>query len=887
MRSDRVNLDAAHREMLVSLFQPLDALSPGLGRRVLHYLLASVEEAVLEELASLATAGEALGLACAGEPQPFRAARGRLVGFLSASPPQSAPFYLRLARTLHAACAGGPRNLVHPSLPDWVEILLREACHETLPDGTVPPSLSASRMEEVLELAGEPSDLLVRAAFLVNSPATRRARTADLCALLEGFAACDARHGHVIREALVAPGGLNRAYALDLMAWLEIPVAPFLEEVVACATGDSSMAREAAEPLLTADPATLAAVERAAAGTAWFHRRQAALLLCRLDPARAVAFLRDRLQQEEHEYVRDVLEARLAEARAEAPSSTPAAPRSTPSHQGVPEGPQLPGDALARLGELLRVLRASAASYGFPGLPGPPVIDASTQQRVLSAMLDPRACHGEHPTFAGGVHTGDAIRATAGFLERAEVAVPQGVRLLVALGYLPRRLSSWYPFESAARLLTHLTGAGRHCGLREVAAALEEVGYAPDYLARAMFEHPAGPLFSWENGTLEPYFLEHLAVLRAALQPSPGELGPAEAGRRRVAALRLLRGFPRPPEDLRPRLWELGLGGTASERPLARAALGRLPGLDEQLLGLLQAGPRGQRVAAAEWLAELGDPALAPFLRSALGLEKSQPARRAIMDALQRCQGDVSAVLTRDRLAEEARQGLRGGCPSALSWLRPEDLPTVHWASDGTATTREVVTWLIVRAHRAATQEPDVALRHHAGQWHMADRAALGRAVLEAWIERDTKPRYSSDEVERMLQAQATREPRWSAWAARQLRKRLLATSAVDSLGVLALPAACGGAETVAVAAAYLARWRGRRAEQFKALVRMLSWIEHPSAAALLVGIAERATGATLREQARESLSAVARRRGVTVKDLLESEMLYPARSPDPPPDSL
>src|SRR5262249_28244973 len=64
--------------------------------------------------------------------------------------------------------------------------------------------------------------------------------------------------------------------------------------------------------------------------------------------------------------------------------------------------------------------------------------------------------------------------------------------------------------------------------------------------------------------------------------------------------------------------------------------------------------------------------------------------------------------------------------------------------------------------------------------------------------------------------------------------------------------------------------WYGMRAAQCKALLQMLSWVEHPSAIQVVLSTATRFRTAGIRKVAEECVHEIAERRGWTVDELAD-----------------
>ena len=94
------------------------------------------------------------------------------------------------------------------------------------------------------------------------------------------------------------------------------------------------------------------------------------------------------------------------------------------------------------------------------------------------------------------------------------------------------------------------------------------------------------------------------------------------------------------------------------------------------------------------------------------------------------------------------------------------------------------------------------------------------------------------------------------------------AGSAIASKGVLALAGACAGAEAAPLVHRYLEEWYGRRAAQCRALLQMLAWVEHPSAAQLLRAVGSGFRTASIQEEAARQAEHLAERQGGAVGEL-------------------
>jgi hypothetical protein len=158
----------------------------------------------------------------------------------------------------------------------------------------------------------------------------------------------------------------------------------------------------------------------------------------------------------------------------------------------------------------------------------------------------------------------------------------------------------------------------------------------------------------------------------------------------------------------------------------------------QHLFAALQGGKQESRANAADWLAEIGDPAAIDPLKKVLAREKHDLPRGAMMAALERLGALVDEFLDRKGLALEAEQGLQKGIPSELTWFPFGHLPVVHWRDTGKAVDRSLLTWLLVQAYRTKNPEPSILLRRYVDFFRRDETENLGQFVLTAWIAHDT-----------------------------------------------------------------------------------------------------------------------------------------------------
>ncbi len=200
----------------------------------------------------------------------------------------------------------------------------------------------------------------------------------------------------------------------------------------------------------------------------------------------------------------------------------------------------------------------------------------------------------------------------------------------------------------------------------------------------------------------------------------------------------------------------------------------------------------------------------------------------------------------RDAFLSEAVATLRREIPEDLEWLPRGRLPQVRWRGDGAPVDERIPRgWLVAAAGRE-DPEPDTDLRARAAMFDRTDAAALGAWLLRAWIEHDTATQELSEVRKTELRAIAERAAEMARRFGRggtdpeERYRQLLAQeddrpapSALPHQGLLAVVAACGAGSVAGDVERYLEAWQVERPAQCRALLRMLSQIDAPSAARL------------------------------------------------------
>lgn len=385
--------------------------------------------------------------------------------------------------------------------------------------------------------------------------------------------------------------------------------------------------------------------------------------------------------------------------------------------------------------------------------------------------------------------------------------------------------------------------------LRTVGHALEYCGLRASDLARC--ELVERVMFDWEAERIWPLYAEHLDLLLRLFgigMPAPNPGFGVSRDEVLARAFKIIASFPTPPEALREPLWQLSIGPASTTRKGAQACYARFPDRDARLLTALTDKRREVRAEAASWLSALGKVEHTPALHKALATEKHPLTYVRLVDALLRLGEAPERILDRERLLSDAQKGTVAGIPEALVWLPWADLPRVHFR-DGTLVDPAILTFWLIQAHKQKSPEAG----GFSAYAHVLDRAEaerFGEWVFDSWLAEDCK----GDGVRRGHLDNAP-------------------GCAIAHKGLLALTSAFAGAPIVPKVREYLHTFYGWRAAQCKALVAMLSCIEHPSAVQLLLATAARFRTPGIRSEAEEQVRALAEGKGWTVDDLADRSM--------------
>lgn len=884
-----------------------DGVPAGLARDMMSFVISGEPYSVLHDVAQCPVVAEHLLLTgrhwVAHEP-----AETTLYDGFEQLPVSLA---LRWARLLEASLPVGfaQWTQTYPNAVHWPEALLMHAAGHSLDvwSSQVPKvrGLTMPCLEDMLEEAGLPVSAVVTAAFVTDAKRySYDTNRAMMVATLDGFSAAVERHADVVRPLLLTEAVDQRLHALALLDKASSKaLSDLAQELSELATSSSKQVRAAAQLLLVRIGMSSVPSLQALAITAKPEQRLHAL--------RLLAQLADSANDEElRAYAHSTAEAdKAASVRAlleewsqmELSETKPVRyeyelPLLDWSGQLTPDVAKL----LAKLWEEADAAidqanvqarkhheQSKAAGYNWP-LRITPTLERSDLERLKDYIASPQA-----------VLSGTEFKASIGnlllpilrHLAAAPACTPIVLlKVLVFFGLDQshnqnnRGLGDFLP-----GLVNALQRSSGRPSLLELQQMLEVLGHPAEEVLSAYCNHWGDPLArDWPDEQVWPFFAHHVDLLCQTLLSSQNQ----GYGFDRGGLYQALGTLPQPPAMVVNALFDLALGTAKSERPAAQQALANLPDKEIRIIAALTSGKAEVRALAAQWLGRLRYAPAQTALESAVGKEKNDVAKGAMLDALQMLGQPVDKYLNRQALAGEAGKSLAKGLPKDLDWFPWSSLPSVRWADSGELVPVEVLQWFVAQAIKQKSPEPNAVLRKYCEMFVPRDREQFGQFVLEAWLSGDVRPisaeaalqiaRNNAQSIHAYMQRfpqhyqgnpdyGRTVEELTAAYLPAFLRQP--AGSAIASKGVLAVAAACAAERAAAPVGRYLKEYYGTRAAQGKALIAMLAWIEHPNATQLMLSVGNRFRTKSFQEEATRQAEALAERKGWTLAELADRTM--------------
>jgi hypothetical protein len=903
-------LDTIFLEALARHLRRLDDAT--LAADATRYVAEGEPADVVLRLGKLADAGKALALAGVSSTLHYelqRKIQQERVELFREGRNAPAGVWVRLGEVLNAAGLASGQTANPPAgWPNWLQALIGELLVSAYQSGHgSEPLWPADRLTALYAEAGIPPAEVVRLlldpaaiASLQGNQYWFYGRCLDM---FGGWPEVLAAQLPAVREVLSRLDAAACVSALRTLSQTKFDFTPILDLVVELGTSSSKTVREAALPvLLAAKGAVPHAAKLLATGDA-ARRNEAAVLLWKLEGDRTTDRLRGHLASESAERVKQTIQKLLAAPEEAATDAAREVSLELPPLDVELGQVMLPGEACARIRACFDKAHQQAMAHyerevtrwNAPNRP-------QWMTRPTKPTPLPTAAINELIEFVAGDRSGlfprdQYQRPFAWNVPFTDDSfAPPGVHLIhvVRLSYALKRLelnqgyySLWW--NQTADLEAYRGRCPRPFGLRELDAAVASLpGGKPGLAAFAYlaFNTKHWEFCNWEPGAIWPAFADKLDLLRDTLAgvKRVGEYDYGLAERRRNA-FRVLAAFPQLPPGFMTLLWDIALGESKTDRPLAQAALRTVPGKAEKIVVALSDGRQAVRAAAAEWLGDIGDPSAVGPLREAFKKEKLEVVKGVMMTALEKLGADVNEFLDRQALLKEAEAGLKKKLPAGMDWFPLDRLPAVRWQDTGEAVDPQVVKWWVVQAVQQKSPAAGPILRRFLQSCRPADTAALAKFVLSTWVAHDTRTSSAEEAAERARADAAgtwkthnqydwwrqayKSEEAYREYLFRHYSNQVLG-SAVGEKGMLAVVSAAGDVDCVRMCEQYIRKWFGQRLSQCKALVEVLAWVRHPMALQVLLGLANRFRTKAVRDLAGQFVNAIAEREGWTVDELAD-----------------
>jgi hypothetical protein len=385
-------------------------------------------------------------------------------------------------------------------------------------------------------------------------------------------------------------------------------------------------------------------------------------------------------------------------------------------------------------------------------------------------------------------------------------------------------------------------------------------------------------------GLIWPVLAAHFDVLDQAL----GQAGAKEFREPPILnALNRLSLFPKLPARYFNTVLAHALSSKKNANKPARALLLDIDGIEQRLLPFLADSKQDVRSGVAEMLGAIGaDSAIEP-LKKALGKEKSELVRAALLGSLRRLHSDISSYVSPEILIKEATSGLKGKKTKDIGWFPLETLPALSWASGG-AVPSDVPRWWIALAGKLAQPGGNALFSLWLDQLAPDSAEALGHHILGCFLRYDAT-HCSEDEANAYAKANAQQRyeqyqdyaKRWNnefyrsytyekAFAdLRAARLAVYPNNAHADRGILGLATRAEGTFAVQMVRSYM-RDHYTRTAQVKALTEYLSGNTSPAALQMLLSIARRHRTNAVQVLAQALVERIADERGWTTDELAD-----------------
>ena len=453
---------------------------------------------------------------------------------------------------------------------------------------------------------------------------------------------------------------------------------------------------------------------------------------------------------------------------------------------------------------------------------------------------------------------------------------------LLRMTQLLSGLNSNYPF----RYIYNYYEIVKNFDLRQIADVMVKLNYpqveyeiALEFLTSDFYHD----IYENEPYKLWAFFAENIYLIDQALG-----FAPLQILSRLESVIKILQLFPTIPAKYVAYLIELALGGSKPVRYAAQHALRQIPNIHNQVEQALSSSKQEVRIAAANWLAELGQTSSIKALNAALKKEKRETVQAAILVALEKMGEDISQHLTAKKLLADAQKGVKGKMPTELDWFDFNLIPSLTWQNGDKVDSQIIQWWICLAVKLNDLANPLLTLYNQL--LSPQSQQQLGEFILQSFIKQDTlSPSLEEAEAKAGLEANMRLQqyigyykrypnlyPHYNNITYEQvfdeIKKETLAIylgSAIKAKGMLALTCGIEGQIAVSLLSSFMKNHYQRRA-QIEAMLEPLANSDDPMIIQLLLSLARRYRTASIQEKARHLVESIAERSGWTTDELAD-----------------
>ena len=429
--------------------------------------------------------------------------------------------------------------------------------------------------------------------------------------------------------------------------------------------------------------------------------------------------------------------------------------------------------------------------------------------------------------------------------------------------------------------------------LRQIADVFKKINIIPDVeytialpFLSSDFYHD---IYENEPHKLWAFFAENEFLIDEALGFAPLQFAQSCYDRiDRVCTIKILQLFPTIPAKYVAYLFELALGESKQIRYVAQDALKEIPNIHNQIEQALSSPKQEVRIAAANWLAELGQKSSIKALNAALKKEKRETVQAATLIALEKIGEDISQHLTPKKLLADAQKGLKGKIPTDFDWFDFNLIPTLTW-QNGDKVDSQIIEWWICLAVKLKDPANPLLTIYNQLLSTQSQRQ-LGEFILQSFINQDTRTPTLEEaeakaraEADKRLQQRILHYQRYPELYSNyknityeqvfeEIKNETLAIylgTAIKAKGMLALTCGIEGRVAVSLLRSFMKNHYQRRA-QIEAMLEPLANSDDPMVIQLLLSLARRYRTASIQEKARYLVESIAERSGWTTDELAD-----------------